>query len=60
MKFVNIVFICCADVFFGSYSSDLLGKSLAGKFEDWGLLGIANIIILLLSMYLMLKRSKDF
>lgn len=38
-------------LFYGGNSSDLLGKKLAAKFEDYGLLGMSNLLIIGMVIY---------
>jgi len=44
--------------FFGGNSTDLLGKSLSAKFDELGLLGISNLFIIALVLYLFSFRNK--
>ncbi len=57
MKVVNISLFIFLIFLYGGNSSDLLGKSLAGKFEDLGFLGIANILIIFLAIFLLLDKK---
>ncbi|MBK5286338.1 MAG: hypothetical protein JJE25_13135 [Bacteroidia bacterium] len=45
--------------FFGGNSTDLLGKSLSGKFDELGLLGISNLIIISIAVYLFSFSNKS-
>ncbi len=42
---------------YGGNSSDLLGKNLAHKFEDWGFLGISNLIIIGSVIYMYINKT---
>lgn len=57
-KFAYTIFFIVLMFLYGGNSSDLLGKSLAGKVEDWGLLGIGNLIIIFVAIYLLGRHNK--
>ncbi len=57
-KFAYTIFFIVLMFLYGGNSSDLLGKSLAGKVEDWGLLGIGNLIIIFVAIYLLGRQNK--
>ena len=57
-KFAYTIFFIVLMFLYGGNSSDLLGKSLAGKVEDWGLLGIGNLIIIFVAIYLFGRQNK--
>ncbi len=57
-KFAYTIFFIVLMFLYGGNSSDLLGKSLAGKVEDWGLLGIGNLIIIFVVIYFLGRHNK--
>lgn len=46
-------------VFYGGNSSDLFGSKLSNKFEEMGLLGIANFMLILLTIYATNRLKKE-
>ena len=50
-KILNGIFIIIVFVY-GANSSDLLGNNLSAYFEKWGFLGIANMSLLILLIYI--------
>lgn len=50
--FIPLIFM------YGGNSSDLLGKNLSGKFEDFGMLGLSNLIIISAIIFLYSSNGK--
>ncbi len=61
---VSIIFFVILIFLYEGNSSDILGNRLADKFDEMGMLGISNLLIIVFSMYVIFKNyiltgSKD-
>ncbi len=55
----NVLFVFLIFLYEGNMS-DLLGKDLSGKFDDFGLLGISNLIIIGVVIFLYSRNKKNW
>lgn len=46
--------------FYGGNSSDLIGKKLATQFDQWGVLGISNLVLVVAVVYLYIKEGRKW
>lgn len=56
-NFFNVLFILII-LAYGANSSDLLGNHLSDNFENWGVLGIGNLALISLLLYLHVNSKK--